>query len=424
MIENIKNYLSKKRNNWLFVSVVAIACFFMSSCSSDDNDEYIEPLAEYTVMLYGCGGENLDEALKLNLNEAYEIGSTDKVKMTAQIKYSKKFQNDPDLAGTRRFIVGKGQPEQEVIMDALLPLYDPDNIADFINWSKKTSPAKKYILILWNHGGGWLPNHDTPISTRAVVYDDVLDNRGISIFELTEGIKRSNTKFEVIYFDACLMNMLENLGELTDVTQYVLGAAHLTPGIGGEYGTLLSTLSEGNDIVDAMKRYCPATVNMWNYLKDRNYDLTMTDLSKLGSVFSVFKEFTDELVNSYEIEGEDYNAVKMDECYFLKDGYPFVEINSYIKALANISGNPKLMTLAAKFYLVAKDAIVCQALTEDAPRDMSWSTTLVNKTMWAEYYQPYDSYNSLVFEQQTGWSRWLKLNEMEINLEVNDEHEH
>lgn len=423
----MRKYLMFKSGYGLLFSVTLSVCLLISSCHKDDDDAEPEFLTDYTVMLYGCGGGNLDDALELNLEEAYGVGSTDKVKMTAQVKYSKDLQEDPDYAGTRRFVVGKGQPDEEVIMDALLPLYDPNNIADFINWSKQTSPAKKYILILWNHGGGWLPGDDNLLETRSVVYDDVLDNRGISIYELTEGIKRSNTKFEVIYFDACLMNMLENLGELTYVTQYVLAAAHLTPGIGGEYGTLLSVLAEGKNTLDAMNKYCPAAVNFWSYLKDGNYDLTMTDLSKLDGTFSILKEFTDELVNSYADYNEAYNGIETDDCYFvaLENGYPFVEVNSYIKALAINSGNPKLMTLAAKFYLAAKEAIVCQALTKESPTDMSWSTTLVNKTIWNKGYEPYAaSYSNLVYDKHTGWSRWLKLNQMKIVSNPDAEHEH
>ena len=31
---------------------------------------------------------------------------------------------------------------------------DPEQLSDFIRWTAKNYPAKKYALVLWDHGGG------------------------------------------------------------------------------------------------------------------------------------------------------------------------------------------------------------------------------------------------------------------------------
>ncbi|WP_295940659.1 clostripain-related cysteine peptidase [uncultured Alistipes sp.] len=447
----LQEYCSRNAiKSFCFIVLMAmIAAMTFPSCSDDDNGGGSKGAkADYTIMLYGTGGGNLDESLMLNLEEAGLIGSGDKVKMTAQIKLSKRFQDNPEYAeyhGTRRFIVGSDEWEQEEELDVSLPFYEPSNIADFINWSKTKCPASKYILILWNHGGGWDPVSDRPLQSRGVVYDDNLGNRGISIYELAEGIKRSNTKFEMIYFDACLMNMLENLGELTDVCNYTLAAGHLTPGMGGEYSILMTLLAQNNNFVDVMKRYCRAVVNHWSHIHyggdddddddddddedvpDNRADLTLTDMSKLPAVFAIIKEVADELVASYEDYGADYDGVKMENCYIFEDSCPFVEVEGYIEELAVESENVRLIALGSRFALAVDEAIVCQAKTEEVgAQDLAWSVTLVNKTLWDLSYAPYSSsYSNLKFEKQTGWSRWLKLNNTTLILDVPEPgHEH
>ena len=39
-------------------------------------------LSTYTIMMYGCGGENLDEPMILNIQEALFAGATDRVNFT------------------------------------------------------------------------------------------------------------------------------------------------------------------------------------------------------------------------------------------------------------------------------------------------------------------------------------------------------
>lgn len=404
----------------------------LASCGDDSDNGGAKPEEEnndYTIMLYGCGGGNLDGFLMLNLEEAAIIGSTDKVKMTAQVKFSKAYQNDPEISGTRRFIVGTDEREQEEVMPASLPLYEPATLAEFIEWSKAKCPASRYILIMWNHGGGWLPDDDRPLESRAALYDDNVGNRAMSIYELTEGIKQSNTKFEMIYFDACLMNMLENLGELTDVCNYTLAAGHVTPGYGGEYSILMTLLEQESDFVGAIRKYGRAVMNHWigassDGETDYGYDLTMTDMSKLPAVFDIVRDLTDELVSTYEEYEEEYDAVEKEDCYFYDDDFPFVDIDSYIEMLALSSGNPRLFNIGSRFTLAADEAIVYQTKNQFAPDEMTWSVTLVNKAQWAHLYEPYStSYGGLKFEQSTGWSRWLKMNNI-TSAPIGPGHDH
>ncbi|GHV43039.1 hypothetical protein AGMMS49546_23490 [Spirochaetia bacterium] len=324
-----------------FFFVVGLALMLLVSCNN--NPESYNG-AEYTVMFYGVGGKDLDKELALNLKEALGVGTNDRVHFTAEIKFSKALQApdpvyavrdtkpfDPGFShrGTVRLHLDPGAAAFTV--DATLPLdtplYRPDVIADYIKWTKEKFPARKYIMVLWDHGGGWLPGVEDdgpktsvafsgagPLASlsalppnRAVAYDDNLDDKAISISELVEGIKLSDTRMELVYYDACYMNMLENLGELREVAAYSLGAGHITPGLGGDYGTLLQLLGGGGgDTREIISEYCYLLMNHWNLLSDDPADITFTDLSKLQGVFDVVKKVADELVASNSIYGTEY----------------------------------------------------------------------------------------------------------------------
>lgn len=407
----------KKLKTYTLLLLLFGVAAFLPSCNKDDNKGPAkEPQAEYTLMLYGCGGGNLDKYMLLNLEEALLTGANDKVKMTGQIKYSAPYQSDPDLKGTHRFILqdedGDGDLDDAATFEASLSLYDPDNLADFIRWSKQQCPAKNYILILWNHGGGWLPTTDAPKS-RAVLQDDNVGWQLMSLDELVEGVKKSDTHLKMIYYDACLMGMLENLCGLTDVADYVLGAAHETPGLGGDYASLIGNLRTASDLEAAMKQYCHEVMAHWNLYGDNN-DISLTDLSKLAPVTTVLRKISDELVATYQSYTTRYNMATC-MCYRLNADLPFFDMMDYVQNLAVVSENAKLVNYSSELQRATDAAIVCSETSKalkESQQEISWGITLITNDTWKTDYAD-GTYEALAFDKAAGWSKWLQANTQE-----------
>ena len=73
-----------------FVTLLATCVekdYYITEAPEEARDE-----STYTIMMYGCGGENLDLPMVTNIREALLAGSTDRVKFTGQIKFSAKYQ--------------------------------------------------------------------------------------------------------------------------------------------------------------------------------------------------------------------------------------------------------------------------------------------------------------------------------------------
>ena len=79
---------------------------------------------------------------------------------------------------------------------------NPKTLSDFIVWGMSSFPAKKYAIILWDHGSG-LNGFG-----QDLVFNDILTPNELNIAFRTAKVNTNNT-FELIGFDACAMSSLE-----------------------------------------------------------------------------------------------------------------------------------------------------------------------------------------------------------------------
>ncbi|WP_195474724.1 clostripain-related cysteine peptidase [Bacteroides finegoldii] len=435
--------MTSKIWNWGYVLLICL-CFM--ACSSDDDNAPpppAEPEIDYVVMFYGCGGGNLDAQLMYNLEQLEGYGYSSKVRFTGLVKYSSTFQGDEDTEGTRLYNMTENGLVDEKVYDSKYRLDNPDHIADFIKSTKERLPAKKYILILWNHGGefgfwdqplGW----SDYVETRGLVMDDNCMENGISsaisIFELEEGLKRSGVKLDMVYWDVCLMNMIENIYQIKDYTNYVMGAAHVTPGVGGHYTLLMDALENHADIPSAMKEYIPATILHWrDVVGDTPADLALIDMSKIDATVTRFKDVSDGFISMKRELKEDVGSQReLSFDYFMyytryrfnrDDSEGSTDMVSFVKALGNNMLDGGLSAKIAKFSKAMDDMILVRGDIglQEYMSNYSLGLCVVTKD---EYEREYEStgggkapkglsvtYPLLHFAQATGWHNFLKIND-------------
>jgi len=283
---------------------------------------------EWTFMVYLAGDNNLEDFGRGDLMEMKEAGSTNKVAIVAQF--------DRMQAGTtRRYYLRRGSTleEDEIQEVGETNTGDPRELVLFINWAMSEYPAKRYALVLWNHGSGWkeddvyrlargagvfpagydldrsalvhgfVGRRDRPslfsttlgaVFARAIAYDDssadFLDNsemkRALGCGLLTSGVD----KLAVLGFDACLMNMLEVAYQVKDVTEYAVGSQETEPGEGWPYGNVLQGLIDdpfmgGEELSSIVVREYMAS-----YGPGANITQSALDLSKTAQVVGALNE--------------------------------------------------------------------------------------------------------------------------------------
>ena len=322
----------------------------LTSCTNDVNDNPViapepepEQLAEYTIMYYANGGANVDGCI-LPMLEDFYMANPDafkRVNVVVQYKFSttenmKAQGYEEDYSNyygskTFRWSVDPSKDLYQQLSESA-NLYDsgnadctcPDSLTNFINWTAQAYPAKKYMLIVNDHGGGYMPHDDLPktasATTRGLLYDDGYDQKHFTVKSFTRAIRSANVRFETIYMLACLMNNLEYQFELQDLCDYVIASTYSMPAWGGALYELPELLSQPDvDIERALDAYCKADVASWDdpisgEEESPFYaDLTVTRTRNIPHLGEVLREFTDRLCDTYA-NGTEAQKLAIDSC--------------------------------------------------------------------------------------------------------------
>jgi hypothetical protein len=452
-----------------------------------DGDE-----ADYTVMLYTVGGGNLDNQIETDIKNAAGAIKADnkKVRYLIQYKYSSqasingisgflpsgkpghvyRYEASPNIVNTEKspmlllkddYIYGTQSEKAE--------FFQPDSIVNFMKYCQKVAPAKNYILVLSDHGGGYAVNDDydkslEKMGTRATCFDDNLAGRGITCKEIRTALEKSGMHLTMLYFDCCLMNNMETLSEVINLTDYVLASGHTNGG--GNHQAFVEELynaSAGDAFTDAMSRYaktCAQRNNMIWMLHGatwaRNVDFVLTDMKKFPAILTALRDYVDFAIkNMGGAQAEDFQYAASD-CYQYSPGFPLYDLRDYCEKLqANAFGhlpdewhyydnleNALQAAQVCHYYSIqsegykeitphwlsynvslgAKGFIGSTILKKEPTKIYGYNkdgnlatvdisnlnlTVLCKNTPWFAWSQ---TYHQLEFDKQTGWSRWLEAN--------------
>jgi hypothetical protein len=182
---------------------------------------------EWNIMIYMAADNNLDSFAARNLAQIAKVGSTDFMDVTVMY--------DGLKTGDSKYMhYGKDGKVDNTKSIGEIDCGDITELDKFVQWSKTNYPAKHNFLVLWNHGSGW---NFRGVHVDGIAYDD--NGTHITTLELGNFINYGTTKFDVLSYDACLMQMIELVYQVKDNVKYVLGSETLEPGEGWRYDKIL-----------------------------------------------------------------------------------------------------------------------------------------------------------------------------------------
>jgi clostripain len=224
------------------------------------NQPAAQALPEWTVMLYqDADDEILEQDIMLDFNEAELIGSTDQVNIVAQVdRYDGAYRGMGNWTSTKRFYVTQDNNLSEIGSEELEDLgeanmADGRTLVDFITWSIQNFPAKKYALIMSDHGAGWPGGWNDPnpggLGPDRVAVAQLFGVDGLWLMELDKALEQARAqtgikKFELIGFDACLMGQLEVFTALEPHALYAVASQEVEPALGWAYAGFLNELAQ------------------------------------------------------------------------------------------------------------------------------------------------------------------------------------
>ncbi|MBF0529946.1 MAG: hypothetical protein HQK55_11885 [Deltaproteobacteria bacterium] len=128
-----------------------------------------------------------------------------------------------------------------------LDMGNPEVLTDFIIWAQTSYPADRYLLVLWDHGGGALGGFGGNWNLSGNQDPSFPVAKSMNINDLRKGVGdaviKTGRPFELIGFDACLMSTLEVAFTFKDYAKYLAASEDIEPGTGWDWQALLNYIA-------------------------------------------------------------------------------------------------------------------------------------------------------------------------------------
>lgn len=263
----------------------------------------VSPEKDYTLVVFMAANNDLYRFALKNIIQMEAIGSNENINIIVQLHTPG--SNNP----TKRYVIKKGKrllvQAEGPTLTAKLDSGDPETLIDCVEWAMKYYPAKNLVINFWNHGSGcWDPGISKTISTYDLFYmnsetnmleldrsiefiehieeqnnynqneikknqDHPEDNdfieiekRGICFDETyksymtNQDVKHAlsqiqnrilgGKKIAAVWFDACLMSMIEITNICKDHADYFMGSQDVEYASGSNYQLALSPFVDGS----------------------------------------------------------------------------------------------------------------------------------------------------------------------------------
>ena len=222
-----------------------------------------------TVMVFLNAKYTLSQFADPFVSALEKVGST--ANMNVVVEEGKKGQ------GSTRLFIEKSKGDV-VASYASSDMGDYKHVIDFMQWAKTNYPAKHYMLVIWNHGGGWLdPVPQAYFPSKSISIDEDAKDY-IRTPQLGE-ILRQAGPVDVLNFYACLMQMAEVSYEVKDYAGAVVGSEETMAAGQYYYDGVLS-------YIDAHPDAAPADIGSVIVSAWQDYMNSIPDLAQVPGTMS------------------------------------------------------------------------------------------------------------------------------------------
>lgn len=209
---------------------------------------------DWTVLFFVNGKNNLESSTLMDVNQMELVGTTAKVNIVVELgRMNGQPEGDDhgegDWTGVRRYLVTKDADTTRIKSPVLEDRGRADmgswrELADFIKWAKGRYPARRYALILWDHGNGWKPvdpANAPHFNDKGFSLDEETGNE-ISTPQIALALKAAGGA-DFLMLDGCNMAMASVAYEVKDYAAALTASEETEPGVVVRYAQFLGMLN-------------------------------------------------------------------------------------------------------------------------------------------------------------------------------------
>ncbi len=418
--------IKKQKNpigNYLFLIIVLFFSIILSGC------QLLPPFppeeAKWTVMVYLAAGNDLETVGIQDINEMELVGSTDEVNIVVQMdripfrtlsNYGWGVYDDSSNGNwttTRRYYVTQDMDPKKINSRLLMDLGeqnmgDVETLKDFAQWTIQRYPAERYMLVLWNHGGGFR-------SPGAVVSKDICWdynfglNSKITMPQLEEALTfvqgLLGKKIDIIGMDACYMAMVEVAYQIKDCAQIMVASEASIPGDGWQYDCILESLVANPG--QSSEQFASKIVNCYyqQYAgSESGVTLSAIDLAGIDLLAGDISVLANQIINDHATPKKNYREARnITQHYNSGLGFEYIDLKDFVTKLKDYTYSNQVLQAANQINQTLQSSRVIISNT--------YCGSSVKNSHGLSIYFPYYSYDNYYnytnFSQDTLWDEML-----------------
>jgi len=376
----------------------------------------INNTAEWTVMVYLDSDNNLESAGIDDINEMEIAGSTSEVNIVVQvdrIPYSVLAANNEgyaddisngDWSNTRRYYITQDFDPYTINSDLKsdlgeLNMGDSQTLIDFASWAVTEYPAKKYLLVIWNHGGGF---RSPAYTTKDIAWDDTSGDK-ITIPELEYALSaisvQMGKKIDIVGMDACFMAMTEVAYQIKDYADILVTSEESEPNDGWPYDTILNQLVSYPTVTSNQLATNIVDSYIFSYTVSDDVTQSAIDLSYMDTLATQLSDMALAIMRDTLTPTINYiNAANSSQYY---SDWDFIDLYDFCNKILSYSYNVQVKNIALSIQQTLSSAVL----------HSGYYGYGVDKSRGLSIYFPYAEYDSYYndtnFAQDTKWDEML-----------------
>jgi len=287
--------------------------------SSDDDDDG----SSWTMIVYMAADNDLFSFANDDLTEMAAVGSTDRVNVI--VIFDGNAQGDSNYYKVEKDgLVGLKNPGE-------FNMGDPETLINGVTWSMENYPADKYMLIIWDHGSGWHKGQKSP-THKSICQDVGSGDDWLEPEELDDALGDSRnqsgvSKFDILAFDACLMQMMEVGYFIRDDAKIMVGSEEIVSTTGYDYVSILEKMTSNPGMTP--KSLAAKMVDSFIAIPDAQ--LSAVDLNKMDQLAGAVDDFALSLIDVGGLGNDKVENALYQTLYF--DDFDYIDLYHFAKMI-------------------------------------------------------------------------------------------
>ncbi len=262
------------------------------STGKDNTDDSVKK-GSWSIYWYLCGSdlESGGGFATDDLNEMLQVELPDNVNIVIETGGASEWMNDTVDADKLQRWVYNSEGFTLVDEQKKANMGESGTLEEFLRFAKQNYPAEKTAVVFWNHGGG---------SVTGAAFDELYNFDSLTLDEMYKAFSavwtpsEKEQPLELVGFDTCLMATVDVADTFNDIAKYLVASEETEPANGWYYSHWIDSLAKntsmdgkelGKVICDTYYEGCEAVGT------EDNTTLSVTDLSKVGSLLTAYEEF-------------------------------------------------------------------------------------------------------------------------------------